>query len=134
MRGELTTAQLAAGPGRPLTMASDWERQAMEGPASGFAGKATAPGAHAKTTEAREGEAACADRAALGGAGYFGDRVRSMSLDRGRRMIEPEHPRLSLVCQRHRDRSAVQPPASRESRPNPERMRPIEVPFRATPR
>jgi transposase len=42
LRGELTTAQLASKHGVHQTMVSDWKRQAMEGLASLFAGKAAA--------------------------------------------------------------------------------------------
>ena len=42
LRGELTTAQLAAKHGIHQTMAGDWKRQAMEGLASVFSGKAEA--------------------------------------------------------------------------------------------
>ena len=42
LRGELTTAQLAAKHGIHQTMVGDWKRQAMEGLASVFSGKAEA--------------------------------------------------------------------------------------------
>ena len=42
LRGELTAAQLAAKHGIHQTMAGDWKRQAMEGLASVFSGKAEA--------------------------------------------------------------------------------------------
>ena len=42
LRGELTTAQLAAKHGVHQTMAGEWKRQAMEGLASVFSGKAEA--------------------------------------------------------------------------------------------
>ena len=52
LRGELTTAQLAAARhGIHQTMVSEWKRQALEGLASVFSGKATAQET-AKTTEA----------------------------------------------------------------------------------
>ena len=40
MRAELTTAQLASEHGVHQTMVSEWKRQAMDGMASLFAGKA----------------------------------------------------------------------------------------------
>ena len=40
LRGELTTAQLAAKHGIHQTMVGEWKRQAMEGLASVFSGKA----------------------------------------------------------------------------------------------
>ena len=42
LRGELTTAQLAAKHGIHQTMVGEWKRQAMEGLAAMFAGKAAA--------------------------------------------------------------------------------------------
>jgi transposase len=42
LRGELTTAQLAAKHGIHQTMVGEWKRQAMEGLASVFSGKAEA--------------------------------------------------------------------------------------------
>ncbi len=51
LRGELTTAQLAAKHGIHQTMVGEWERQAMEGLAAVFSGKSAA-GESAKATEA----------------------------------------------------------------------------------
>ena len=51
LRGELTTAQLAAKHGIHQTMVGDWKRQAMEGLTAVFAGKAAAQGS-AKAAEA----------------------------------------------------------------------------------
>ena len=42
LRGELTTAQLAAKHGIHQTMVGEWKRQAMEGMAGVFSGKAAA--------------------------------------------------------------------------------------------
>ena len=42
LRGELTTSQLAAKHGIRQTMVGDWKRQALEGLASVFPGKAEA--------------------------------------------------------------------------------------------
>jgi transposase len=42
LRGELTTAQLAAKHGIHQTMVGEWKRQAMEGMTAVFSGKATA--------------------------------------------------------------------------------------------
>ena len=50
LRGELTTAQLAAKHGIHQTMVGDWKRQAMEGLTAVFSGKATAQES-AKVTE-----------------------------------------------------------------------------------
>ena len=51
LRGELTTAQLAARHGIHQTMVGEWKRQAMEGLTAVFAGKAAAQES-AKTAEA----------------------------------------------------------------------------------
>ena len=51
LRGELTTAQLAAKHGIHQTMVGEWKRQALEGLVSVFSGKATAQ-ENAKTSEA----------------------------------------------------------------------------------
>src|SRR4051812_12559058 len=84
LRGELTTAQLAARHGIQQTMVGEGKRQALEGLASVFSGRATAQKT-AKATEAEVEKAARQDRAALGGAGFLGESVRTMSLDRRRR-------------------------------------------------
>src|SRR5213076_3465971 len=44
-------------------------------------------------------EAACQDRPARRGAGFFVESLRSLSLDRRKTMIDPGHPRLSVVRQ-----------------------------------
>ena len=51
LRGELTTAQLAAKHGIHHTMVGDWKRQAVEGMAAVFSGQ-TAAHETAKSTEA----------------------------------------------------------------------------------
>ena len=51
LRGELTTAQLAAKHGIHQTMVGEWKRQAMEGLTAVFAGKVAAQET-AKATEA----------------------------------------------------------------------------------
>ncbi len=51
LRGELTTAQLAAKHGIHQTMVGEWKRQAMEGLTAVFSGKAAAPES-AKVAEA----------------------------------------------------------------------------------
>src|SRR5260370_16587244 len=47
----------------------------------------------------RGGETARQDWAVAGGTGFFSESLRSMSVERRRQMIEPEHPRLSVVRQ-----------------------------------
>src|SRR5277367_3027499 len=44
-------------------------------------------------------EAARQDRTTCRRAGFFGESLRSLSLDRRRNMIDPGHPRLSIVRQ-----------------------------------
>ena len=51
LRGELTTAQLAAKHGIHQTMVGEWKRQAMEGLTAVFAGRAASQGS-AKAAEA----------------------------------------------------------------------------------
>jgi transposase len=52
LRGELTTAQLAAKHGIHQTMVGEWKRQAMEGLASVFSGRSAAQeGARASEAE-----------------------------------------------------------------------------------
>ena len=51
LRGELTTAQLAAKHGIHQTMASEWKRQAMEGLTAVFSGRSAAQET-VKSTEA----------------------------------------------------------------------------------
>ena len=55
LRGELTTARLAARHGIHRTMVGDWKRQAMEGLAAVFCGKSAAE-ASAKAAEADVGK------------------------------------------------------------------------------
>src|SRR3954452_6987655 len=43
--------------------------------------------------------AAREDRPVGGGTGFFGQSLRSMSIERRRQMIDPEHPELSIVRQ-----------------------------------
>jgi transposase len=52
LRGELTTAQLAAKHGIHQTMVGEWKRQAMEGLAAVFSGKSAAQ----ETAEAAEAD------------------------------------------------------------------------------
>ena len=39
------------------------------------------------------------DRAVGGGTGFFGESLRSMSVERRRQMVEPAHPRLPIMRQ-----------------------------------
>ena len=66
----------------------------------------------------RGDEAACQDRPACRGAGFFGQSLRSLSLDRRKMMINPGHPRLSIPAVRARLDLAgvVLPPAGGRER------------------
>ena len=92
LRGELTAAQLATKHGIHPTMVNEWKRQARTGLASLFSGRAEAIEA------AREGEL---DRlhAKIGQLlverDFFGQSLRSMSVDRTREAIGPESPVLA---------------------------------------
>ncbi len=97
LRGELTTAQLATKHGIHQTMVGEWKRQAMEGLTAVFSDRSAA----AETARASEAdvERLHAKIGVAGGTGFFSESLRSMSIERRRQMIEPEHPRLSVVRQ-----------------------------------
>jgi len=115
-------------------MVGEWKRQATEGLTAVFSGKAAAQES-AKTAEGG-GEAARQDRPALGGTGFLGESVRSMSLDRRRQMIEPGNPLLSIVRQCELvsiSRSAFYHRPAGETVLNLELMRLIDAQFLETP-
>ncbi len=89
IKGELTLAELSAKHGIHQTMIAAWKRQAIEGLASTFSGKAEAAQA---TGEAELTRLARQDRPVGGGTGFFGEGLRSMSVERRREMIEASHP------------------------------------------
>jgi hypothetical protein len=85
---------LAAKHGVHHTMIGAWKRQAMDGMASLFdGGDQTAKAVQ----RGRDREIARQDRPVAGGAGFFGTRLRSMSMDRRRKMVEPDNPDLSTA-------------------------------------
>ncbi|MFG1250191.1 IS3 family transposase [Xanthobacter flavus] len=96
LRGEQTVAQLAAKHGLHQTMINAWKKQAVEGMATVFSGKAEAADA------AREGEI---DQlhAKIGQLvverGFFASGLRSLSVGARRDMIEPDHPQLPITRQ-----------------------------------
>ncbi len=96
IKGELTLAELSAKHGIHQTMIAAWKRQAIEGLASTFSGKAEAVQA---TGEAELTRLARQDWPVGGGAGFFGEGLRSMSVERRREMVEASHPHLSIVRQ-----------------------------------
>ena len=67
LRGELTTAQLAAKHGVHQTMISEWKRQAVDGLAAGFAGKTEAK----EAARGGEMEKLAARRGRRGGRGVW---------------------------------------------------------------
>jgi putative transposase len=132
LRGELTIAQLVSRQSVHQTLINAWKRQAVEGMAAVFSGKAEA----AETARGRGGKAARQDRPVGGGAGFFAQGLRSMSVGRRREMIEPEHPRLSIVRQCELvsiSRSAYYGPVRGEGPLNLMLMRLIDAQFLETP-
>jgi len=88
IRGERTISELATKHQLHPNQITQWKRQAIENLAKairrqGF-GCAGRPGS-------RGDEAARQDRPARRGAGFFGQSLRSLSLDRRRMMIDPDH-------------------------------------------
>ncbi|WP_120010869.1 IS3 family transposase [Teichococcus vastitatis] len=135
LRGELTTVQLAAKHGIHHTMVGEWKRQAVEGMAAVFSGKAAAQET-AKSTEAEVEKLHAKIGQLLVERGFFGQGVRTMSLERRRQMIEPEHPRLSIVRQCELvsiSRSGFYCYPAGESPLNLELMRLIDAQFLETP-
>ena len=94
IRGDGTIAELAARYQVHPNVIGNWKRTALEGLKETF-------GRGARGAGARGGDHAVSgeDRRAGGGAGFFGHGLRSLSVDRRRTMIDPEHVRLSLVRQ-----------------------------------
>ena len=94
LRGELTTAQLATKHGVHQTMV-------LEAPGDGrsgvrFLGQA---GGEKRRPGRGDRETARENRPVGGGTGFFGESLRSMSVDRRRELIEPVHRGLSIVRQ-----------------------------------
>jgi putative transposase len=134
LRGELTTAQLAAKHGIHQTMVGEWKRQAMEGLTAVFSGK-SAVQETAKSTEA-DVEKLHAKIGQLVVERVFWQGVRSMSLDRRRQMIELDHPELSVVRQCELvsiSRSGFYHRLAGETALNLELMRLIDAQFLQTP-
>ncbi|MGI4941949.1 MAG: IS3 family transposase [Janthinobacterium lividum] len=98
LRGELTAAQLATKHGIHQTMVGDWKKQAMEGLASVFSGKSEAQET-ARSSEAEVEKLHAKIGQLLVERDFLAKGLRSMSLERRRQMIEPEHPSLSVVRQ-----------------------------------
>ncbi|WP_254453610.1 IS3 family transposase [Siccirubricoccus sp. G192] len=135
LRGELTTAQLAAKHGIHQTMVGEWKRQAMEGLTAVFSGKAAAQES-AKAAEADVEKLHAKIGQLVVERDFLAKNVRSMSLDQRRQMIEPEHPRLSVVRQCELvsiSRSGLHHRPAGETALNLELMRLIDAQFLETP-
>ncbi|MBK1660592.1 IS3 family transposase [Paracraurococcus ruber] len=135
LRGELTTAQLAAKHGIHQTMVGEWKRQAMEGLASVFSGKAATPEC-AKVAEAEVEKLHAKIGQLVVERDFLAKGVRSMSLERRRQMIEPDHPQLSVVRQCELvsiSRSGFYRRPAGETALNLELMRLIDAQFLETP-
>jgi putative transposase len=96
LKGELTLSQLAAKHGVHQTMIAGWRKQAIEGLAGVFTGKGRG---ERWSPRGRTRQAARQDRPAGGGVGFFSQSLRSLSLDRRRQMIEPDHRKISIQRQ-----------------------------------
>jgi transposase len=87
IRGDLTLAELAAKHGVHHTMIGAWKRQAMDGMASLFDG-----GDQAAKASSEPRSRNCTPRSAsCWWSGIFGTSLRSMSMDRRRRMVEQDN-------------------------------------------
>lgn len=96
IKGELTLAELSAKHGIHQTMIAAWKRQAIEGLALTFSGKAEAAvvAGEAELTRlhAKIGQLVVK-------RDFFGEGLQSMSVERRRAMVDGSHPQLSIVRQ-----------------------------------
>ena len=131
LRGERTVAELGTKHGVRPTMITAWKKEGVEGGAGGFSGKAEA------TKGVREGEIEKL-HAKIGQLveRIFVESLRSMSLDRRRHTIDPQHLRLSIQRQCRLvsiSRSAFYHQPVGETPLNLELMRLLDAQFLATP-
>ncbi|MCG5244309.1 IS3 family transposase [Azospirillum doebereinerae] len=133
IRGDLTVSQLVAKHGVHQTLINTWKKQAMEGMAGVFSGKAEA----AETSRQEEVEKL---HAMIGQLvverGFFAQGLRSMSVGRRRELIEPDHPRLTIRRQCELisiSRSSYYEVAKGEPAANLALMRLIDEQFLETP-
>ncbi|MFD2781760.1 IS3 family transposase [Novosphingobium pokkalii] len=96
IRGDLTLAELAAKHGVHHTMIGAWKRQAMDGMASLFDGGDQAAKA---SSEAEIEKLHAKIGQLLVERDFWQEPLRSMSMDRRRRMIEPDNADLSITAQ-----------------------------------
>ena len=78
------------------TQIAAWKREAVEKLAKVFDEKGTE---REKSRDCEIAKLTRQDRPACRGAGFFVEGLRPLSLDRRKTMIDPGHPRLSIVCQ-----------------------------------
>ncbi|XKH38623.1 IS3 family transposase [Azospirillum doebereinerae] len=133
IRGDLTVSQLVAKHGVHQTLINTWKKQAMEGMAGVFSGKAEA----AETSRQEEVEKL---HAMIGQLvverDFFAQGLRSMSVGRRRELIEPDHPRLTIRRQCELisiSRSSYYEVAKGEPAANLALMRLIDEQFLETP-
>ena len=95
IRGDGTIAELASRYGIHPNMISKWKRQAVDGVKASFLSGGSRP----VDQDAVDQDAAGEDRRAGGGAGFFIQGLRSMSVGRRRRMVDRASPALSVSRQ-----------------------------------
>ena len=96
IKGDDTVAELATRRELHPTQIAAWKREAVAKLAKVFDEKGSD---REQEPGRRDDEASCQDRSACCGAGFFVESLRSLSLDRRKTMIDPGHPRLSIVRQ-----------------------------------
>ena len=96
VKGEETVAQLAARYEVHPGQIQAWKKALVEGASGVFGNGQEQKGRN----DCRPGrQVVPGDRPAEGGAGFLGGEVRSMSPSRRRKMVDREHPKLSIVRQ-----------------------------------
>ena len=96
IRGELTLAELSAKHSIHQTMIAAWKRQAIEGAGIDILWQG---GGGAGDRRGGTDPAARQDWPIGGGTGFFGESLRSMSVERRRGIIDESHAQLSIVRQ-----------------------------------
>ena len=96
IKGHETVAELATKHELHPTQIAAWKREAVEKLAEVFNEKGSE---REEEPEWRDHQASRQDRPTCCGTGFFVESLRSLSLDRRKTMIDPGHPRLSIVRQ-----------------------------------